>query len=71
MTTVRMSIRIPPELERRLAALALANTGGNRTAMINSLINRAYIYPAAFSLISPHEAGITDEMIDDSIRHQK
>ena len=72
LRTTRIHVQFPPELDRKLMALALANTMGNRSQLIAQLVNRAAMFPSEFSLISPHDAGITDQDIDDALaRYRK
>ncbi len=41
---------------RKLEELARANTSGNESALVRSLINRAYLLPSEFGLLPPVKA---------------
>lgn len=51
--TVRKLISLSEEDARRLKELAAINTGGNQTALLRSLLNRAYLLPEQFGLLDP------------------
>lgn len=53
MLDQRLLITLSEKDKERLEALARANTSGNLSALIRSLINRAYMMPSELGLLPP------------------
>lgn len=49
----RKNFSFTKEEARKLEDLARANTSGNESALVRSLINRAYLMPSEFGLLPP------------------
>lgn len=60
MKTKRVVIKMSQEEYERLEGLARANTSGNTSQLIRSLVNRAYMLPSEYGLL-PAEAENEDE----------
>lgn len=53
MRDIRILIKVNEEENRMLDELSRSNTSDNASELIRSLLRRAYMYPAEFSLLPP------------------
>lgn len=51
--TERLNLVLTPEEFERLAALADANTGGNKSLLVRTLINLVFMNPGSIGLYAP------------------
>lgn len=61
--TERLNLVLTPEEFERLASLADANTGGNKSLLVRTLINLVFMNPGAVGLYAPQNGITQAEML--------